>query len=176
MADKVEKNFASDITDLASTGYDDAYGEGFTDGRKSMAVSILKKLIPLYSDSELSDITGLSTTDIAEIRSPEPQEDPSGSDAQPASQETPSAPFSILRENPAYGTTFVEPSFVRLVRAVHGLTQARLAKKLGVHERTVCAWETTDTPIRIKTATYELLLAISNPKNKDPEELTQADL
>lgn len=176
MEDKTENCTAADIPDLSSTGYDDAYGEGFTDGRKSMAVSILKKLFPLYSDSELSDITGLSRAEIAGIRSPdEPKTSPDSVTPSKPYDLSP-APVSILRENPAYGTTLVEPSFVRLVRAVNGLTQARLAKKLGVHERTVCAWETADTPLRIKTATYELLLAISNPKNKDPEELTQADL
>ncbi|MGI5868602.1 MAG: hypothetical protein ACOX9C_04030 [Kiritimatiellia bacterium] len=146
--------------DNAFKGFDDAYGEGFADGRRSMALSIASKLLPLHSDAVLSDITGLAPTEIAAIRNPDanPKTEAPASEAV---RESSDRTRLWSRDTPSYGTMLVEPGFVRLVRAAFGDTQAALAKRLGVHERTVCTWESADTPIRMRSATYELLKEIS---------------
>ena len=59
------------------------------------------------------------------------------------------------------GLALVEPNFVRVVRAASGLTQAQLARRLGVNERTVCEWETAPGPVRIKASSYERLAALA---------------
>lgn len=156
-------------------GYDDAYGEGFTDGRHSMAASVAKLLLETMTNEAISEVTGLPIAAVAAIRNPESE----NADSLAPSGETVGAvlnaeiddvsPFSIVRDNPIAGTTLVEPSFVRLVRLVNDLTQASLAKLLSVHERTVCTWETAETPIRMKTATYSKLLDISDTKPGNPE-------
>lgn len=148
-------------------GYDDAYGEGFADGRSSMATSVAKVLLDQMTDEAISEITGQTPATIAAMRSSTEANsttaDPSaGSPKEDASGATSS--FSLVRENPISGTTLVEPSFVRLVRLVNNITQASLARELGVHERTVCLWETAEMPVRMKTTTYSKLQAIADVK------------
>lgn len=163
-----------DVPARPSKGFDDAYGEGFLDGRRSMALAVVRKLMPLHSDAELSNITGLAEAEIAAIRDPTPPAEPGPlpKDAPDAVREADGSRL-WLRENPAHGTMLVEPGFVRLVRTVRGFTQATLARRLGVHERTVCAWETADQPIRMRTATYAQLKRLSlnepEPGGEAPE-------
>ena len=141
----------------ANSGYDDAYGEGFVDGRSSMASSVAKMLLNQMTDDEISEITGLASAVVAAIRNPE-KDNPATSNtvSEPAkhAEDEATSSFSLVRENPTSATTLVEPSFVKLIRLVNNITQASLAKELGVHERTVGAWETAEMPIRMKTATY----------------------
>ncbi len=151
----------------ANSGYDDAYGEGFADGRRSMASSVAKMLLDQMTDDAISELIGLAPPVIAAMRSPV-EAISATSDLVPeplniAADEA-AASFSLVRENPISGTTLVEPSFVRLVRLVNNITQASLAKNLGVHERTVGAWETAETPVRMKTATYSKLQKIADVK------------
>ena len=145
--------------EAASRGFDDAYGEGFADGRRSLALAVVRKLLPLHSDAEISDISGLPVAEIAAIRDPEANTQPPASTGDAVRESDGRHPWS--RDTPAYGTMLVEPGFVRLVRAAKGFTQAALARRLGVHERTVCAWESAAMPIRMRTATYGLLKRLS---------------
>lgn len=151
----------------ANFGYDDAYGEGFADGRNSMATSVAKMLLDQMNDETIAEITGLPSPAIAAMRSStEENETTANPILEPTTdvETEPATSFSLVRENPTAATTLVEPSFVKLVRLVNNITQASLAKELGVHERTVCLWETAETPIRMKTATYSKLQAIADAK------------
>ena len=140
-------------------GFDDAYGEGFADGRRSMALAVVRKFLPLHSDSALSDVTGLPEAEIAALRDPDAHARTAASAADAVRESD--GPRLWSRDAPAHGTMLVEPGFVRLVRAAKGFTQAALARRLGVHERTVCAWESAAMPIRMRTATYRLLKDLS---------------
>ena len=136
--------------------YDDAYGEGFSDGRKSMASSIAGRMLAAHDDLTIADITGLHPSEVAALRNP-------GGVTSAESEATPEqgreqSPFMLLRENPVPGTMYVEPRFVKLVRTLKGMTQASFARELGVHSDTVSTWETADIPIRMKTTTYEKIL------------------
>ena len=175
---------AEDIDDLESSDtlsasrYDSAYGEGFLDGRKSMAESVSRKLLSLNTSSaEIAAITGLAISEVEALRFSDSELPPAASDSPENDSAEADAdsdgPFTILRENPAYGTTLVEPRFIRLLRDVNNMTQAKLAGILGVHERTVCAWETSTLPIRMKTATYLQLKSISNSQDEIPEDNRQ---
>ena len=155
----------------AFRGFDDAYGEGFADGRRSMALAVVRKLLPLHSDAALSDVTGLPAAEIAAIRDPDAQTQAPAADAVRESD----GPRLWSRDAPAHGTMLVEPGFVRLVRAAKGVTQAALAKRLGVHERTVCAWESADMPIRMRTATYEFLKKLSLNGTRSRDETPRQD-
>ena len=152
-------------------GFDDAYGEGFADGRRSMALAVVRKFLPLHSDSALSDVTGLPEAEIAALRDPDAHARTAASAADAVREAD--GPRLWSRDAPAHGTMLVEPGFVRLVRAARSFTQAALAKRLGVHERTVCAWETADQPIRMRTATYAQLKRLSlnepEPGGEAPE-------
>ena len=179
MADEAEDvdNLESSETHSASR-YDSAYGEGFSDGRKSMAVSVSRILLSKSaSPEEIADITGLAISEVEALRfsESEPQLAPPDSpENNPDEIDIDSdGPVTLLRENPAYGTTWVEPRFIRLLREVNNMTQARLAGILGVHERTVCAWETSTVPIRMKTATYIQLKTISNSQDETLEDNRQ---
>ncbi len=151
----------------ANPGYDDAYSEGFADGRSSMASSVAKLLLNQMPDEAISEITGLPSPTIAAMRNPA-EENPATSNtvSEPVQnvEDEATSSFSLVRENPTSGTTLVEPNFVKLVRLVNNITQASLAKELGVHERTVSLWETAETPIRMKTATYLKLQKIADVK------------
>lgn len=151
----------------AYSGYDDAYGEGFVDGRSSMATSVAKLLLNQMTDDAISDITGLASAVVAAIRNPE-KENPATSNTVSERakhvDDVAASSFSLIRENRTSATTLVEPSFVKLARLVNNITQASLAKNLGVHERTVSMWETAEMPVRMKTATYLKLQKIADVK------------
>lgn len=144
----------------SSAYLDDAYGEGFADGRASMAESVAEQLLDQMNDEEISRLTGLTTDTIQTLRQPTE----STASAPVTSAETTSndhSRFRLIRETPTPDTAFVEPNFVRLIREVKKLTQAELAQKLGVHERTVGVWETAAKPVRVRTATYNKLITLS---------------
>lgn len=147
--------------DYASSGYDDAYGEGFADGRKSMAASLVRKMAERLDDGQIAELTGLATSEVAALRNPAQedyaQDNAQELDAQTATADADAPQLTFLRESPLRGTALVEPRFVKIVRAVNGFTQARLAELLGVHPDTVSTWETAGAPVRMKTATYERL-------------------
>ena len=155
-------------------GFDDAYGEGFADGRRSMALAVVRKFLPLHSDSALSDVTGLPEAEIAALRDPDAHARTAASAADAVRESD--GPRLWSRDAPAHGTMLVEPGFVRLVRAARSFTQAALAKRLGVHERTVCAWESADMPIRMRSATYELLKKLSPSETQSRGETPRQDI
>lgn len=62
---------------------------------------------------------------------------------------------------PVAGTRTVEPRFIRLVRATTGQTQAQFARSLDVHVRTVVGWEISDQPVRVRTTTFDRLMALA---------------
>ncbi|MDD4059847.1 MAG: helix-turn-helix transcriptional regulator [Kiritimatiellae bacterium] len=155
-------------------GFDDAYGEGFADGRRSMALAVVRKFLPLHSDSALSDVTGLPEAEIAALRDPDAHARTAASAADAVRESD--GPRLWSRDAPAHGTMLVEPGFVRLVRAARSFTQAALAKRLGVHERTVCAWESADMPIRMRSATYELLKKLSPSETQSRDETPRQDI
>ena len=179
MADEADDvdNRESSETHSASR-YDSAYGEGFSDGRKSMAVSVSRILLSKNaSPEEIADITGLAISEVEALRFSESEPQPTPPDSLKKNSDGAATDsdgsYTILHENPAYGTTLVEPRFIRLLREVNNMTQARLAEILGVHERTVCAWETSTVPIRMRTATYLQLKTISNSQDETPEDNRQ---
>lgn len=152
-------------THQPSSGYvDDAYGEGFVDGRASMAETVARQLLEQMSDKEISRLTGLTVDAIDTLRhpagSPTPEPDTDAAESAPVDD----ARFKLIRETPTPDTAFVEPNFVRLIREVNQLTQAELAQRLDVHEGTVGVWETADKPVRLRTATYEKLILLSKTK------------
>ena len=116
-----------------------------------MANSIAVRMLEGYDDLTISDVTGLHPSEVAALRNP---------DGATAEQEKGGSPFMLLRENPISGTMYVEPRFVKLVRTLKDMTQAGFARELGVHADTVSTWETADVPIRMKTATYEKIIAM----------------
>lgn len=127
----------------------DPWMEGFAEGRRSMARSIALKLRGSMPDEELASLVGLAPADLENLLAPPPDPHPE------APADAPAAPAFIR------GLALVEPNFVRVVRTARGLTQAELAKRLGVNERTVCEWETSDGPVRIKTSSYKRLAALA---------------
>ena len=127
----------------------DPWMDGFAEGRRSMARSIALKLRGTMPDEDLASLVGLAPADLESLLAPpdpRPEEPPPDAPAAPA----------FIR-----GLALVEPNFVRVVRVARGLTQAQLAKRLGVNERTVCEWETSPGPVRIKTASYKRLAALA---------------
>lgn len=132
-----------------------AYMEGFRDGRRAMVASVARRLFGLKSEKEIAFITGLSPEELASIRAEE-EERRIQTETELAAY--PMEGLTFLRDVALSGTALVEPSFVKTVRVTLGLTQAALAKKLGVHENTVGSWETSELPVRIRKATYEQLL------------------
>ena len=127
----------------------DPWMDGFAEGRRSMARSIALKLRGTMPDEDLASLVGLDAAGLeALLAPPEPR---------PEAPETP-APAA-----PAFirGLALVEPNFVRVVRTARGLTQEQLARRLGVNERTVCEWETSPGPVRIKTSSYKRLAALA---------------
>lgn len=139
----------------------DAYGEGFVDGRASMAETIAKQLLDRMDDEDISQLTGLTVGAIETLRDPIEGHAAPPITAMAETTVVNDAPFRLIRETPTPDTAFVEPNFVRLIREVKQLTQAELAQQLDVHERTVCAWETAETPVRLRTATYDKLVILS---------------
>ena len=127
----------------------DPWMEGFAEGRRSMARSIALKLHGTMPDEDLASLVGLAPADLGSLLAPP---DPRPEEPPPAA---PAAPAFIR------GLALVEPNFVRVVRVARGLTQAQLARRLGVNERTVCEWETSPGPVRIKTASYKRLAALA---------------
>ena len=127
----------------------DPWMEGFAEGRRSMARSIALKLRGSMPDEELASLVGLAPAGLESLLAPPPDPRPE------APADAPAAPAFIR------GLALVEPNFVRVVRTARGLTQAELAKRLGVNERTVCEWETSDGPVRIKTSSYKRLAALA---------------
>ena len=142
-------------------GFDDAYGEGFADGRRSMALAVVRKFLPLHSDSALSDVTGLPEAEIAALRDPDAHARTAASAADAVRESD--GPRLWSRDAPAHGTA-------------RSFTQAALAKRLGVHERTVCAWESADMPIRMRSATYELLKKLSPSETQSRDETPRQDI
>lgn len=132
----------------ASAPPDDPWAAGFAEGRRSMARSIAHKLRGTMPDEDLASLVGLAPGDLeALLAPPAPRPDESAA---------PAAAPAFIR-----GLALVEPNFVRVVRSARGLTQAQLARRLGVNERTVCEWETAPGPVRIKTSSYERLAALA---------------
>ena len=127
----------------------DPWMDGFAEGRRSMARSIALKLRGSMPDEDLASLVGLAPADLESLLAPP---DPRPEEPPPAA---PAAPAFIR------GLALVEPNFVRVVRVARGLTQAQLARRLGVNERTVCEWETSPGPVRIKTASYKRLAALA---------------
>ena len=147
---------------MAANFEEKAYMEGFRDGRKAMAASVARRLFGLKPEKEI----GLSLEELANIRAEE--------DARRIQTETelatdPMDGLTFLRDVALSGTALVEPSFVKTVRDTLGLTQAALAKKLGVHENTVGSWETSELPVRIRKATYEHLLFLLGGENQEQD-------
>ena len=125
----------------------DPWMDGFSEGRRSMARSIALKLRGTMPDEDLASLVGLDAAGLEELLAPPcPPPGNSPAAAQPA----------LIR-----GLALVEPNFVRVVRSARGLTQAGLAKRLGVNERTVCEWETAPGPVRIKSSSYDRLVALA---------------
>ncbi|NLB69081.1 MAG: helix-turn-helix transcriptional regulator [Lentisphaerae bacterium] len=159
MDNRQTENRKTTLTESHIDRYDDAYGEGFADGRKSMAKSVVLRLLETHEDEAIAEITGLNKDEIANIRNPNAdRQNPDSGNS------TEKDEFTLLRENPVLGTMYVEPTFVKLVRTLHEKTQAAFAKKLDVHPDTVSTWETADIPIRMKTLTYEKILAMYESK------------
>lgn len=126
----------------------DPWMDGFAEGRRSMARSVALKLRGSMPDEELASLVGLDPSGLeALLAPPDPRPE--------APADAPAAPAFIR------GLALVEPNFVRVVRAARGLTQAQLAQRLGVNERTVCEWETSAGPVRIKTSSYKRLAALA---------------
>jgi len=125
----------------------DPWMEGFAEGRRSMARSIALKLRGTMPDEDLASLVGLAPADLESLLAPP--------DPAPEAPEAGAAPVFIR------GLALVEPNYVRVVRVARGLTQAQLARRLGVNERTVCEWETSPGPVRIKTASYKRLAALA---------------
>ncbi|MBQ9727907.1 MAG: helix-turn-helix domain-containing protein [Kiritimatiellae bacterium] len=127
----------------------DPWMEGFAEGRRSMARSIALKLRGTMPDEDLASLVGLDAAALeALLAPPEPR---------------PEAPAGAAPAAPAFirGLALVEPNFVRVVRVSRGLTQAQLARRLGVNERTVCEWETASGPVRVKTSSYKRLASLA---------------
>jgi ribosome-binding protein aMBF1 (putative translation factor) len=140
-----------------------AYMEGFRDGRRAMAASVARRLFGMKSDKEISFITSLSVEELQSLRT---EENARRAIFEAEQSELPMEGLTFLRDVAQSGTALVEPSFVRTVRNTLGLTQAALAKKLGVHENTVGSWETSELPVRIRKATYEQLLFLIGEQKK----------
>lgn len=128
----------------------DPWMEGFAEGRRSMARSIALKLRGTMPDEDLASLVGLAPADLESLLAP-----PDPKPEAPAADAAPAAPAFIR------GLALVEPNYVRVVRVARGLTQAQLARRLGVNERTVCEWETSPGPVRIKTGSYKRLAALA---------------
>lgn len=127
----------------------DPWMEGFSEGRRSMARLIALKLRGTMPDEDLASLVGLDAAGLEALLAPpdpRPEAAPPGAPAAPA----------FIR-----GLALVEPNFVRVVRSARGLTQAQLARRLGVNERTVCEWETATGPVRIKSSSYKRLAALA---------------
>ncbi len=128
----------------------DPWMDGFAEGRRSMARSIALKLRGSMPDEDLASLVGLDAAGLEALLAP-----PDPKPEEPAEPDGPAAPAFVR------GLALVEPNFVRVVRSARGLTQAQLAKRLGVNERTVCEWETAPGPVRIKTSSYKRLAALA---------------
>lgn len=120
------------------------YRQGFSDGRTSMARSIAVKLTGSMPDDELASLLGLSGEELVELLQNKPEE--------PLSPVGASGIAAHLR--------IVEPNFVRTLREARHLTQPAFAKLLGVHAHTICEWETSLVPVRIKAETYDRLIGL----------------
>lgn len=149
---------------LTSNTEEKAYMEGFRDGRKAMAASVARRLFGLKSEKEIAFITGLSHEELSNIRKEEEARHVLV-DSELASDTIDGLTF--LRDVALSGTALVEPSFVKTLRNTLGLTQAALAKKLGIHENTVGSWETSELPVRIRKSTYEHLLFLLGEEKQD---------
>lgn len=143
-----------------------AYMEGFRDGRRAMAASVARRLFGLKSEKEIAFITGLSLEDIANIRA---EEEARRLQIEAELASDPMDGLTFLRDVALSGTALVEPTFVKTVRDKLGLTQAALAKKLGVHENTVGSWETSELPVRIRKTTYEHLLFLIGGEKQEQD-------
>ncbi len=155
----------------ADPGREAAYREGFLDGRASLAKAVAVRLHGHVDEAMLSECLDMPVDRIHAMAATEapcpPDPDARGESADPAHAHgrlTGGTSFNLIRETPTPGTAWVEPGFVRLVRQVNHLTQTELAAQLGVHERTVCVWETAAKPVRLRTATYEKLVRLSDPR------------
>ena len=120
------------------------YRQGFRDGRASMARSIAVKLTGSMPDEELASLLGLSPEELSELLR--------------AKAESPVAPVGA--SGIAAHLRIVEPNFVRTLREARHMTQPAFAKLLGVHAHTICEWETSFVPVRIKAETYERLIRL----------------
>lgn len=125
----------------------DPYLAGFAEGRRSMARSIALKLRGSLPDDDLASLVGLDADGLEALLAP----------PDPAPERTRATP--VLR-----GLALVEPGFVRMLRAARGLTQPELARLVGVHPDTVCDWETSPGPVRIKSASYRRLVRLASPR------------
>lgn len=119
----------------------DVWLEGFEEGRRATARSVAARLRGTMSDEDLAALVGFDLDSLGE-----------GAD----SGDGPRAGRAAVR-----GLRLVEPSFVRAVRAARRLTQPQLARILGVNVRTVCEWETSELPVRMKSASYDRLAQIA---------------
>lgn len=129
----------------------DAWTDGFEEGRKAMARSVVSRLRGSMPDEELSVLVGF---DLSELLG-EMQQDADDAGLSAAQR-------SRYDHAAVPGLRLVEPAFVRAVRLARHLTQPQLAAMLGVNARTVSEWETALVPVRMKRASYERLSAIAS--------------
>lgn len=116
--------------------------QGFEEGRRATARAVAAKLRGTMPDEELASLVGF---DLEALGTP--------ADAAPARSRYDHAAVPGLR--------LLEPAFVRAVRAARRLTQPEFASMVGVNARTVCEWETSPVPVRVKTASFDRIAALA---------------
>ena len=124
----------------------DPWFAGFEEGRRATARAVAAKLRGTMDDEEIAGIVGFDAAELFAEPTPEGGE---GAEA--------AAPRSRYDHAAVPGLRLLEPSFVRAVRAARRLTQPQLAAMLGVNARTVCEWENSPVPVRVKSASYDRL-------------------
>lgn len=124
----------------------DPWLEGFNEGRRAMAKTVAARLAGTMPENEIAALLGFAASELFGENS--------GGES---GGETPAPAKSRYDHAAVPGLTLVEPAFVRAVRTCRRLTQPQLAAILGVNARTVCEWETSSVPVRMKSASYARL-------------------
>lgn len=127
---------------------------GFEEGRRATARAVAARLKGSIPDEEIAGLVGF---DLAELEA---------GDAEGGGANAPAA-RSRYDHAAVPGLRLLEPSFVRAVRAARRLTQPELAAIVGVNVRTVCEWENSPVPVRVKKASYDRIgaLAAARPES-----------
>jgi len=125
--------------------------QGFEEGRRATARAVAAKLRGTMPNEELAALVGFGLDELGD--------------------EEPAAPARSRYDHAAVpGLRLLEPSFVRAVRAARRLTQPEFASMVGVNARTVCEWETSPVPVRVKTASFDRIAALAAARKDAPAE------